>query len=59
MSKKHSALYVCNTCNFEEDIPNDVLEFFDVVDPDFKGAPPTFQCQQCIGIMLPADFNSL
>ena len=59
MSKKQSVLFMCNNCNFEEYIPKDVIEFFDVVDPDFHGAPTTFQCQQCIGIMFPADYNSI
>jgi hypothetical protein len=58
MSKKYAVLFVCNTCNFEEFIPKDVIEFFDVVDPDIQGAPPTFQCQQCVGIMFPADYKS-
>ena len=59
MNKKQSVLFVCNNCNFEEYIPKDVIDFFDVVDPDIQGAPATFQCQHCIGIMFPDDFNSL
>ena len=50
-----TTLFICNTCNFEEFIPQDVLVFFDVFDPVFHGAPPTFQCHQCNGIMFPHD----
>ena len=59
---KHShspVLFICSNCKFEEFIPQDVLEFFDVVDPDIHGAPPTFQCQLCVGIMFPDDFKEL
>jgi len=55
---KNSVLFKCNTCNFEEFIPKDVIEFFDVVDPDIQGSPPTFQCQLCIGIMFPDDLKT-
>jgi hypothetical protein len=37
-----------------ERIPTDVLTFFDAVDPGEPGAPATFRCQQCPGIMYPS-----
>jgi hypothetical protein len=30
-----------------------VLAFFDVVDPGEPGAPATFRCERCPGIMYP------
>jgi len=30
-----------------------VLAFFDVVDPGAPGAPATFRCEHCPGIMYP------
>lgn len=51
-----SCLYQCELCNVQEEIPVDVLEFFDVVDPGEPGAPATFQCERCPGIMYPVSW---
>lgn len=49
-----SCLYECELCGLLEEIPNDVLNYFDEIDPGEPGAPATFQCQVCPGIMYPA-----
>jgi len=56
---KNSVLFKCNNCNYEEFIPKDVIEFFDVVDPSIQGAPPVFQCQHCSRIMFPVDKKAI
>jgi hypothetical protein len=48
-----SCLYQCEQCGRQEQIPADVLAFFDVVDPGDPGAPATFGCERCPGIMYP------
>jgi hypothetical protein len=48
-----SCLYQCELCNAQEEIPADVLELFDVIDPGVLGAPATFRCERCPGIMYP------
>jgi hypothetical protein len=49
-----SCLYHCEQCGAEEQIPTEMLVFFDVVDPGEPDAPPTFRCEHCPGIMYPA-----
>ena len=48
-----SCLYQCELCGVQEEIPKDVLEYFDAIDPGLPGQPATFQCQSCPGIMYP------
>lgn len=51
--REASYLYRCEACGREEQIPADVLAIFDVVDPGEPGAPATFRCECCPGIMYP------
>jgi hypothetical protein len=48
-----SSLYQCERCGKSEQVPGDVLAYFDQIDPDDTGSPATFQCQSCPGIMYP------
>jgi hypothetical protein len=48
-----SCRYRCDRCRREELIPDEVLAYFDEVDPDDLGSPATFQCEHCPGIMYP------
>lgn len=52
-SQEDSCLYQCEMCGFQEQVPRDVLEYFDAVDPGLPGQPATFACQSCPGIMYP------
>jgi hypothetical protein len=45
--------YRCESCCATEQIPIDVLAYFDEIDPDDTGSPATFQCETCGGIMYP------
>jgi hypothetical protein len=49
-----SCLYQCKLCGAKEQVPKDVLEYFDAVDPGLPGQPATFACQACPGIMYPS-----
>ena len=48
-----SCLYQCELCGIQEEIPKDVLEYFDAIDPGLPGQPATFACRSCSGIMYP------
>lgn len=48
-----SCRYQCEQCGAHEEIPTEILTFFDVVDPGGREAPATFRCQRCPGIMYP------
>lgn len=52
-SGEGSCLYRCELCGAQEQVPKDVLEYFDAVDPGLPGQPATFGCQLCPGIMYP------
>src|SRR5208337_2726991 len=45
--------YRCSQCNTHENIPADVVNFFDVMDPGDPSVPPRFRCEKCGGVMLP------
>jgi len=48
-----NCLYQCELCAVQEQVPKDVLEYFDAIDPGLPGQPATFACQSCPGIMYP------
>ncbi len=48
-----SSLYKCEHCGANEQIPADVLAYFDAVDPGYPDEPATFHCEHCTGIMCP------
>jgi uncharacterized Zn finger protein len=48
--------YECELCGATEDIPMEVIDHFDKVDPGLPGQPPTFGCEQCPGIMYPVSY---
>ncbi len=40
-------LFRCTTCNFEEFIPKEVVDFFDIMDGGDPTFPPRFDCSCC------------
>lgn len=55
LKKQNIVRYVCSNCGAKEDIPEDVLEYFDEVNPtQLLCGPHEFTCEKCdIGIMSP------
>jgi len=58
MSKNSDSpvLFRCTTCNFEEYIPKEVVDFFDLMDGGDTSVPPRFDCQSCSGKMQPVHY---
>jgi uncharacterized Zn finger protein len=54
--KPDSFAYQCDRCGFSDDIPADVIEYFDATDPGLPGQPATFRCELCPGIMYPVSY---
>lgn len=45
--------YVCCRCKSTEEIPVDVVQLFDILDPGDPSVPPRFRCEKCGRAMLP------
>ena len=46
-------LFRCTACNFEELIPKEVVDYFDIIDGGGPSFPPRFDCQNCSGKIQP------
>lgn len=46
-------LYKCPSCSSTENIPKDVVDFFDLMDDGDPSVPPRFACQKCSSQMNP------
>ncbi len=53
--KEPTITYLCLQCNIEEEIPEDVVRYFDLVDPGDPTVPPRFACEKCGGEMRPKE----
>ena len=54
-----TVLFRCTTCNFEEKVPKDVVDFFDIMDGGDPSFPPRFDCQSCSsGKMQPVNYTN-
>jgi len=52
-----SVLFRCLKCKFEELIPKDVVDYFDIMDGGDPTVPPRFDCQSCnTGKMQPVHY---
>jgi hypothetical protein len=51
--EQDSHLYRCELCKTKEEIPTEVIEYLDAIDPGQPEAPATFRCERCPGIMYP------
>lgn len=51
--------YICSKCHAEELIPQNVIDYFDAVDPERKlVGPPSFRCEKCgYPYMLPEHYE--
>jgi uncharacterized Zn finger protein len=54
--KPANYLYECESCGKTESIDQEVIDYFDEIDPGLPGQPPTFQCERCPGIMYPRTY---
>ena len=53
MPKETFVTYKCPKCNFKEDIPKEVVDYFDLTDLGDPTVPPRFDRQKCDGKMEP------
>ena len=51
--------FVCLQCEIEEDIPQKVLRYFDIMDGGDSSVPPRFSCKACGGEMRPANYKGV
>ena len=51
--RKHKVLYICSNCSAKENIPQEAIDFLDIVDGGDPSSPPCFYCQLCDGTMFP------
>lgn len=48
MKENSGIKYICPKCHVEEIIPFEVVEYFDLVDPErLLMGPATFRCEKC------------
>lgn len=52
-------LYICKACGTEEYVPEDVVEYFDIMDDGDMSEPPTFSCENCGAIMRPKIYQGV
>lgn len=60
LEKQNTAVkYVCLDCGIEEDIPESVVQHFDIVDTGDISEPPRFFCEECGGEMRPVKYTGV
>jgi hypothetical protein len=52
-------LYICLQCKNKENIPKEVVEYFDEIDQSNINEPPCFACEKCGGVMRPQKYNGI
>ena len=57
--KTKEILYICTVCGFNENIPEDVVKYFDEMDQSNIDEPPCFACEKCSGIMRPKEYDGV
>lgn len=55
VKQKAMITYRCLQCNVEEEIPEEVVQYFDLVDPGDPTIPPRFTCEKCGEEMRPKE----
>ena len=51
--------FICLQCRIEEDIPEEVVEYCDVMDDGDIEVPPRFSCVNCNGEMVPKKYKGI
>ncbi len=51
--------YKCLKCGIAENIPREVVEYFDEMDQSNINEPPQFDCESCGGLMRPERYVSI
>ena len=51
--------YKCLKCGIAENIPREVVEYFDEMDQSNIDEPPCFACEKCGGVMRPKEYNGV
>lgn len=59
VSRSETIKYICLNCKVEENIPADVVEYFDAMDDGDTSVPPRFSCEICGGDMYPEDYKGI
>jgi len=57
--KTKEILYICTICGLKENIPEDVVKYFDEMDQSNIDEPPCFACEKCSGIMRPKEYDGV
>jgi uncharacterized OB-fold protein len=52
-------LFRCPSCGVEENIPEDVVMQFDLLDDGDTSVPPKFKCEHCPADMEPVFYESV
>ena len=50
---------ICTSCGIKENIPKEVVEYFDEMDQSNINEPPCFSCEKCGGIMRPKEYTGV
>ena len=51
--------YKSLNCGITENIPREVVEYFDEMDQSNIDEPPCFSCEKCGGIMRPKEYKGV
>ena len=51
--------YKCLNCGITENIPREVVEYFDEMDQSNIDEPPCFACEKCGGVMRPKEYRGV
>ena len=51
--------YKCLKCGMTENIPREVVEYFDEMDQSNIDEPPCFSCEKCGGTMRPKEYKGV
>lgn len=52
-------MFRCPSCGAEENIPEDVVIEFDILDHEDTSVPPRFKCENCPADMEPVYYESV